>query len=318
MKYLSLLNKRFKKYREEKLRFKNSEIKFFNFWDIENNDDFWFGKFITDRKLNPKNKKINFFSVFGPRVKVKLESSDIKIFFSGENLVRFKKYKDYCLNDVDLALGFEEIKNDRYLRFPLWIMNFFNPTDSVEIITEKFNKISFYNNHPITERPNFCALIASHDENGLRKSIVNSINKIEPVDCAGKFLKNTSVLKTEFGDDKSLFLQSYKFNICPENTTSNGYVTEKLFESFAAGCIPIYWGALENPEPNVINKNAVLFYNSTGGNDGLLKTIEALHTNESAYKDFLNQNPILPNAADFIFDKLNALDLKISQLIKNL
>jgi alpha(1,3/1,4) fucosyltransferase len=56
------------------------------------------------------------------------------------------------------------------------------------------------------------------------------------------FLRNTTyrgVLAT-----KHTSLQRYRFSICYENMCDvPGYVTEKIFDSFAAGCIPIYWGA---------------------------------------------------------------------------
>lgn len=39
-------------------------------------------------------------------------------------------------------------------------------------------------------------------------------------------------------------LQNYKFSICYENAEGiPGYITEKILDSLAAGCIPIYWGA---------------------------------------------------------------------------
>jgi hypothetical protein len=39
-------------------------------------------------------------------------------------------------------------------------------------------------------------------------------------------------------------LKDYKFSICYENARDiPGYITEKIFDSFFAGCIPIYWGA---------------------------------------------------------------------------
>lgn len=39
-------------------------------------------------------------------------------------------------------------------------------------------------------------------------------------------------------------LQNYKFSICYENAKDiKGYITEKIFDSMSAGCIPIYWGA---------------------------------------------------------------------------
>jgi len=36
----------------------------------------------------------------------------------------------------------------------------------------------------------------------------------------------------------------YKFSLCYENIKDQyGYITEKIFDSFFAGCVPIYWGA---------------------------------------------------------------------------
>ncbi len=39
-------------------------------------------------------------------------------------------------------------------------------------------------------------------------------------------------------------LKQYKFSICYENARDiPGYITEKIFDCFFAGCIPVYWGA---------------------------------------------------------------------------
>jgi hypothetical protein len=39
-------------------------------------------------------------------------------------------------------------------------------------------------------------------------------------------------------------LKQYRFCICYENCCEiKGYITEKIFDCFAAGCVPIYWGA---------------------------------------------------------------------------
>jgi len=37
-------------------------------------------------------------------------------------------------------------------------------------------------------------------------------------------------------------LSQYKFALCLENTSYSGYITEKIFDCFAAGCIPVYLG----------------------------------------------------------------------------
>lgn len=45
-------------------------------------------------------------------------------------------------------------------------------------------------------------------------------------------------------EDKLEVNKHYKFTICYENCSDlPGYVTEKIFDCFAAGSIPIYWGA---------------------------------------------------------------------------
>jgi alpha(1,3/1,4) fucosyltransferase len=44
--------------------------------------------------------------------------------------------------------------------------------------------------------------------------------------------------------DKLETLGRYRFSLCFENAQGlNGYVTEKLFDCFAAGTVPVYWGA---------------------------------------------------------------------------
>jgi hypothetical protein len=44
--------------------------------------------------------------------------------------------------------------------------------------------------------------------------------------------------------DKIDTMQHFKFAICFENTKNvKGYITEKIFDCFAAGCVPIYYGA---------------------------------------------------------------------------
>ena len=72
------------------------------------------------------------------------------------------------------------------------------------------------------------------------------------LDCYGKYptkLKDPSLYKGHIpgdhsGKEKISILSHYRFCLCFENTTSEqGYITEKIFSCFAAGCVPIYWGA---------------------------------------------------------------------------
>lgn len=44
-------------------------------------------------------------------------------------------------------------------------------------------------------------------------------------------------------DSKYEVLSRYQFSLCFENMAMQGYVTEKIFDCFYAGAIPLYWGA---------------------------------------------------------------------------
>ncbi len=58
-------------------------------------------------------------------------------------------------------------------------------------------------------------------------------------------------------DNKLQVISNYKFVLCFENCSFPGYITEKIFDCFQAGCIPIYYGApdIEDfvPEDTFIN-----------------------------------------------------------------
>ena len=44
-------------------------------------------------------------------------------------------------------------------------------------------------------------------------------------------------------DSKWEVLSKYRFSLCFENMPMSGYITEKIFDCFYAGTVPIYWGA---------------------------------------------------------------------------
>ena len=260
---------------------------------------------------------INFCSVFGDRNVLDLLSG-IKIFFSGENVhnAPYDVYSDYLLKDqsTDLSLGFEYFEDKRYLRFPLWILYMFEPCSTRTDIIKRCEELR---NPVISDKSMFCSMIASHDPNGLRRIIVNDINSIASVSCAGKFLHNDDSLKTLYADSKKEYLKRFSFNICPENSNSYGYVTEKLFEAFDSGCVPIYWGSFNNPEPSIINKDAILFWDKDNNNDALLQKIEQLYASPKELNDFLHIPRLVEGAEDIICEMFDKLDSAIIPLINN-
>ncbi len=293
-------------------------VKVFNFWkhNIDNN---WFLRFIHSRKILDKypDIKISLFSVFGNRFIIDLPNSDIKIFFTGENidLQHNLRYRDHALNkNIDLAMGFDYLNNNRYLRFPLWVIYYFPPEFTEKDIILRCNELSF---HKLTERTKFASHVSRYDHLGIRREMCESLSAIEKVDCDGLFMNNNDDLKTKYGDKKHLYLKNYKFNLCPENSNSDGYVTEKIFEAIAAGCIPVYWGSNNNPEPEILNHNAIFFWNKNtdSNNDLIIKEIKHLNENPKLLKEFMMQPRLKPDAAEIVTNLLNNLELRLKKIL---
>lgn len=299
-------------------QFKTSEshIEVLNFWNDATGNELWMHHFIRYRlgSLLSREKTLMLASVFGPREHIRQSPATVKIFFSGENTRRFKAYKDHCLKDVDLSLGMEYIDHEKFIRFPLWLTYFFPANFTQKKVQQTLDDIMSGIRANLANKQKFCALICSHDKNGIRSKMMKTLSSIEAVDSAGRYRNNTTDLKIKFNDDKHVFLQQYKFNICPENSDVNGYVTEKIFQAIAAGSIPVYWGCNNNPEPEVLNQNALLFYHKRNVT-GLVQQVTDLHQNHKQYLEFAAQNRFTLHAAEFIAEIMNSAAEKIRKAL---
>lgn len=282
--------------------------------------DFWLLRFMQVHGLL-NNYKVSVFSVFGLREMIALNRSEVKLFVARENLHRsnWVEYDDLCLREksIDLSIGFDYIVNDdRYIRFPLWIMWLFPPDIDYNGVKAFCDRINNPQNSSYDNRK-FCSFVTSHDDIG-RKELFNEINAIDSIDSAGRFLHNCDDLKNLFNDDKLKFLRQYRFNLCPENSNYEGYCTEKIFEAISSGCIPIYWGSGNNPEPNVLNHDAVCFVKVGEPNQkSALEKIKTLNENQSMYDGFARQPRLQPNAPEVIMQYLESFERKLREVIKN-
>lgn len=74
-----------------------------------------------------------------------------------------------------------------------------------------------------------------------RESIFRQISSVIQVDGFGRAFNKQINNHNESGFFKEDILRDYMFCLCPENSMYPGYYTEKIPESFAAGCIPVGW-----------------------------------------------------------------------------
>lgn len=283
--------------------------------------DFWLRDFIQARNLlGESNKKISVFSVFGSKWMMRLNRDDIKIFIARENVHReqWKDYANNCLDvsAIDLSIGFDYGDTERYMRFPLWIMWLFPPDVDYSYIKDWCERI----NHPKNssyENRKFCAFLCSHNDIG-RKDVYEQLSSLDKVDCDGRLFHNNDELKQIYGDDKLRYLLNYRFNLCPENSSAKGYVTEKIFEAIASGCVPIYTGNEGiPPEPEILNSDAIVYIDMPGDNKEALKRIQSLNNDKDAYMAFANQPRLKPDAADHIWAYVQELETRIKSLIAN-
>ncbi|WEK19177.1 MAG: glycosyltransferase family 10 [Candidatus Pedobacter colombiensis] len=292
-----------------------SHIEVLNCWTTEA-ERLWHYQYVKHhfaKNLSQQNSLL-ISSVFGPKQAIKLSKSYIKLFYTGENVMRYRDYKDHCNNMVDLMIGFDYLDHERYQRFPYWLEPFFSPKTDSKMIRQT---VSNFVNKDICREENkkFTSLVSSHDDGKIRTILFNSLNKIDRVTSAGKLLNNSQALNKDFGDNKEQFIGHYKFNICPENSNRKGYVTEKVFEAIRSNTIPIYWGSNNNPEPDVLNKDAILFYDGPDSLNRLNKQVAELHHNPKLYQEFLNQPKFQPNAAEYIIHIFDSLNTKVQKIL---
>jgi len=281
-----------------------------NLWHCEDFKTLWLYKFLDHHKLLEKGVTVNLISVFGKRP-TDLNKDYLNIFFTAENVHYFKKYNDNGMSFSDLSLGFDYIDHPKYHRFPLWITYLFPPDSTFDKVKEIVNNYNYSSG--VFDRPTQFSLIASHNYRGkMRKKIVNFIEaNFGRVECAGKFMNNTNKLKVDYKDNKLDYLKQVVFNICPENTNNKGYTTEKIFEAIQCGCIPIYWGDESNPEPTILNREAILFYKDNTTNEELKKNLNQILSSKNI--DTIPR--FTDNAAEEIWRMIYELRNKIDQLI---
>jgi hypothetical protein len=238
-----------------------------------------------------------------------------QVFFTGENLDRFPQYRDRMNGVVDLSLGFDLGDTDTYLRFPLWLLYTIAPEADRAGVTATLRAMEDHRRRPADRFP-AAVMVASHDESGIRGRLGDLTGEFMPVDYGGRFRHNLEAPLAGGVEAKLGLLSRYAFHVCPENSNRPGYVTEKLFHAFRAGCLPIYWGGGGRPEPAVIDPRAVLTYDPAAPHL-LRERLADLVARPTALAEFRQRPVFQPTAVDFIDGRLRALEERLLQLLSS-
>lgn len=210
-----------------------------------------------------------------------------KIHFTGENSPIIQD------SNVKLNLGFQhaDMVNEEYLRFPLWLLeiDWFH-CDLEKIVNPKPIPLDACKKvWSPEERSKFCCFVVTNPSNEIRNKSFEWLSDYKHIDSAGRLFNNIG--DKLFGNvggggggelKKFEFLQSYKFALTYENSSSQGYTTEKLLHAKAAGCIPIYWG-----DPKVerdFNLDGCIDARNVKSKEELIELVKAVDTDSELYK----------------------------------
>lgn len=259
-------------------------VKFVDFWPTFDKENNKLVRALRARRsvtvLSDDNREepdILFYSHCGYAGEHYKYNRAVKVFYTGEN-----DYPNF--NECDYAISFHDIDvAGRNLRYPLYALEFPSGNATEQAL-----------NQP--EQRGFCSVVMSNslECDPRRVEIIDAVNAYKPLAYGGSFRNNVGGRVA----DKESFLAQYKFNLALENSQLDGYVTEKIADSFLAHTVPIYWGGGRvstdfNPE-SFINANDYHTLHS------LVDAIREIDTDPAKYLAMLNApSRIADTVADF-------------------
>ena len=189
----------------------------------------------------PLRKMIVPIAVAASGVMASRKYSPLRLFQTGENLRHDHVSADYAISH-DLG-----IMSDRHFRFPYWMEMIDwsheglhgnrNPRFGALLKLEQLEQPL---GGQFLERKRKAILLSSHLREP-RATCIQALQRSIEVDGFGPHFDSNIKDHHHSGFLKKDLLSTYAFNLCPENGLYPGYVTEKIPEAFAAGCLPITW-----------------------------------------------------------------------------
>jgi hypothetical protein len=156
----------------------------------------------------------------------------------------------------------------------------------------------------------FCCMVVSNPNSRKRLDFFETLSKVKQVDSGGSVLNNVGGRVA----DKAVFIKDYKFVISFENSSYEGYTTEKIMEPIHEDCIPIYWG---NPLVGKdFNSERFLDYTSFQSEEELIARMLEIDQNEELAIDMLVQPTFSVDRPSHQKEKEQVLDL-LSSVIEN-
>jgi hypothetical protein len=211
----------------------------------------------------------------------------------------------YCIENLSVGRGWYAFYNSfgRYNpKIDIYLYNDISikTENTIPIINKRieyFKKMETLiniDNVPFKDKK-FCLFVSKNNLNINKNSIIKMLSTIDKVDFINMY-DDILLDKSCYNDETLLkIFNQYKFIVCFENSKTDGYITEKIFNVFLAKAIPIYDGA-----PNItsfIDPNSFIAFDGS-----IMVNIYLLNNNETKYNEMINSNKIVD--ADYSTDDI--------------
>lgn len=191
--------------------------------------------------------------------------------------------------NCNVYIGFDleedhQNKDYEYLRFPLYAAYHIENLKKYNCngFEELRKKITS------THKKTKISAVVSNPHNQMRTSILQKLVSMNLCDSGGKVLNNIGYCV----ENKLKFCSEYPINLAFENTSKKSYITEKIYEAYISGSIPLYWGASDILDE--FNPNSFILFdtsNTEKANNTILKAISML-TNQEELNKIRSVDPI--------------------------
>ena len=135
------------------------------------------------------------------------------------------------------------------------------------------------------EAKKFCLFVSANGLNANKRASCELLSNMGNVEFITNYKSILDDKECIHGYHLMKFFNQYKFIICFENSHTNGYITEKIFNVFHARCIPIYDGAPDID--NYINSKAYIRFDSN-----TLRKVKLLNSSKLLYERVIGMDKI--------------------------
>ena len=205
------------------------------------------------------------------------------IYHKYNNSIKIAIYTENVMPDLNLAdyiIGhYHIIYLDKYFKYSIIFWRNYKDIDKKKKEMLK---------QPI--RKKFCAAVISNcgiEFTKFRLNFIEKLNEYKKVDMGGKCQNNIG----ENVKNKIKFLSKYKFSIAMENSDGDGYLSEKIVDSFLAGTIPIYYGDYLLDE--YINPKSYILIKGEKDIEKKIEYIKKIDNDDNLYKEIIKEKPII-------------------------